>query len=139
MVSGNAAFEDYNVRFVTLLKTTDLATQRMNDLATFAANTPFELPSVVQADIVLQGFGFHSAEAAQKFKFSGGLPKIHEHDGKPAQGYGLFHNGKLVVFYTYECDLGNGWEDEEVHKDPKETRLKALQMGANMLQYVFLN
>jgi hypothetical protein len=75
----------------------------------------------------------------QKFKFSGGLPKIHEHNGKPAQGFGLFHNGKLVVFYTYECDLGNGWEDEEVHKDPKETRLKALQMGANMLQYVFLN
>jgi hypothetical protein len=75
----------------------------------------------------------------QKFKFSSGLPKIHEHDGKPAQGFGLFHNGKLVVFYTYECDLGNGWEDEEVHKDPKEVRLKALQMGANMLQYVFLN
>ncbi len=75
----------------------------------------------------------------QKFKFSSGLPKIHEHDGKPAQGFGIFHNGKLVVFYTYECDLGNGWEDEEVHNDPKEVRLKALQMGANMLQYVFLN
>ena len=71
MIGGNAAFEDYQVRFTTLLKSTELAKQRMSELATFAANTPFELPNVVQADIVLQGFGFHSAEAAKKFGFSG--------------------------------------------------------------------
>ncbi|MFN3528955.1 MAG: DUF4159 domain-containing protein [Bacteroidia bacterium] len=73
----------------------------------------------------------------QKFKFSNGLPKIHEHDGKPAQGFGLIHNGRLVVYYSYESDLGNGWEDREVHNNPEEVRLKALQMGANLLQYVF--
>ena len=71
MVGGNAAFEDYNVRFTTLLKSTDLAKQRMGELATFAANTPFDLPQVVQADLILQGFGFHSAEAATKFGYSG--------------------------------------------------------------------
>jgi hypothetical protein len=73
----------------------------------------------------------------QKFKFSNGLPKIHEHDGKPAQGFGLIHNGRLIVYYSYESDLGNGWEDREVHNNPQEVHLKALQMGANLLQYVF--
>jgi hypothetical protein len=73
----------------------------------------------------------------QKFDFPNGLPKIHEHDGKPAQGFGLIYNGRLILFYSYECDLGDGWEDQEVHKDSEPTRLKALQMGANLLQYVF--
>lgn len=73
----------------------------------------------------------------QKFKFPNGLPKIHEHDGKPAQGFGLFWEGKLVCFYTYECDLGDGWEDAAVHGNSEETRLKALRMGANLIQYVF--
>ncbi|MEI6173170.1 MAG: DUF4159 domain-containing protein [Bacteroidota bacterium] len=73
----------------------------------------------------------------QKYNFPNGLPKIHEHDGKPAQGYGLIYEGRLVVFYSYECDLGDGWEDPSVHGDSEPTRLKALQMGANMLQYVF--
>jgi hypothetical protein len=73
----------------------------------------------------------------QKFKFSNGLPKIHEHDGKPPRGYGLLWEGRLVVFYTHECDLGDGWEDPEVHKDPEEVRQKALQMGANLVQFVF--
>lgn len=72
----------------------------------------------------------------QKFEFKDGLPKIHEHDGKPAQGFGLIYNGRLVCFYSYECDLGDGWEDPEVHKDSPETRLKALKMGANLVQYV---
>lgn len=74
----------------------------------------------------------------QKFKFKSGLPKIHEHDGQPAQGFGIFHEGRLVVFYSYETDLGNGWEDPEIHKNPAALRLQALQMGANILQYVFL-
>jgi hypothetical protein len=73
----------------------------------------------------------------QQFKFPNGLPKIHEHDGKPAQGFGLIYEGRLVCFYSYETDLGDGWEDQEVHGNTEETRLKALRMGANLLQYVF--
>lgn len=73
----------------------------------------------------------------QKFDFPNGLPKIHEHDGKPAQGFGLIYQGKLVCFYDYECDLGDGWEDPTVHNDPQETRTKALKMGANIVQYAF--
>lgn len=72
----------------------------------------------------------------QKYQFNG-LPKIHEHDGKPAQGFGLFYQGRLVCFYSAECDLGDGWEDQSVHNDSPEIRLKALQMGANLLQFVF--
>ena len=73
----------------------------------------------------------------QKFSFPDGPPKIHEHDGKPPQGFGVFHEGRLVLYYTYETDLGNGWEDQIVHGNPEEVRLKALRMGANILQYVF--
>jgi hypothetical protein len=73
----------------------------------------------------------------QKYLFPNGLPKIHEHDNKPPQGFGLFYEGRLVCFYTYECDLGDGWEDYEVHKDSDATHTKALQMGANIIQYVF--
>lgn len=73
----------------------------------------------------------------QKYSFPNGLPKIHEHDEKPAQGFGLFWEGRLICFYSFECDLGDGWEDPEVHKDPEATRQKALQMGANLVQYVF--
>jgi hypothetical protein len=73
----------------------------------------------------------------QKYDFPNGLPKIHEHDGKPPQGFGLIWEGRLVCFYDYECDLGDGWEDPDVHKDSPEKRLKALQMGANLIQYVF--
>ncbi len=75
----------------------------------------------------------------QKFSFKKGLPKIHEHDGKPAQGFGIIYKGRLVVFYDYECDLGDGWEVAEVHHDPLEIRIKALQMGANILSYIFNN
>jgi Domain of unknown function (DUF4159) len=75
----------------------------------------------------------------QHFNFDYGLPKIHEHDGKPPQGFGLFHNGRLVVFYSYESDLGDGWEPEFVHKDPPEKRLAALQMGVNLLVYALTN
>jgi len=71
----------------------------------------------------------------QTFDFPKGLPKIHEHDNKPPQGLGLFHHGRLIVFYTYECDLGDGWENEEVHQDPLEVRTAALQMGTNIFIY----
>ena len=74
----------------------------------------------------------------QKFNFANGLPKIHEHDNKPPKGYGLIYKGRLVVFYSFETDLGDGWEDFEVHRDPPEKHLAALQMGANLVQYVFM-
>jgi len=73
----------------------------------------------------------------QKFTFENGLPKIHEHDGKPPQGFGIFIESRLVCFYDYECDLGDGWESYEVHKDSPATHLAALQMGANLISYVF--
>ena len=73
------------------------------------------------------------------YLFSGGLPKIHEHDGKRPQAFGIFIKNRLVLLYTYECDLGDGWEDTEVNNDPIEVREKALKMGANILNYVFNN
>ena len=73
----------------------------------------------------------------QKYTFKNGVPKIHEHDGKQAQAFGLIYKGRLVCFYTYESDLGDGWEDIDVHHDSKETHLKALQMGANIISYCF--
>jgi len=72
------------------------------------------------------------------FDFPNGLPKIHEHNGSPAQGFAIFYQGRMVVFYDYECDLGDGWEDPEVHHDSEEIRLKALRMGANILYYIFM-
>lgn len=82
---------------------------------------------------------FDHAIYHQKFKFPNGLPKVHEHDGKPPQGLGLIHEGRLVVFYSYECDLGNGWEDQRIHNDPEEKRQQALRMGANIISYCFTN
>jgi Domain of unknown function (DUF4159) len=73
----------------------------------------------------------------QKYNFPNGLPKIHEHDKKAPQAFGLFIEDRLAVFYDYECDLGDGWEDASVHKDSEIARTKALQMGSNLLQYVF--
>lgn len=74
---------------------------------------------------------------SQKYRFPEGLPKIHEHDAKPAQGFGLIYKGRLVCFYNYESDLGDGWEDRSVHNDPEDVRQKALQMGANIISFVF--
>ncbi|HPS83024.1 MAG TPA: DUF4159 domain-containing protein [Bacteroidales bacterium] len=73
----------------------------------------------------------------QQFEFADGLPKIHEHDAKPPKGYGIVVDGRIVLFYTHECDLGDGWESPDVHNDSQETRTKALQMGANIIRYVF--
>lgn len=73
------------------------------------------------------------------FSFPTGLPKIHEHEAKRPQAFGIFINNKLALLYTFECDLGDGWEDYEVHNDPKEIREKALKMGANIINYVFSN
>ena len=75
----------------------------------------------------------------QRFKFPEGMPKIHEHDKKPSQGFGLFYERRLVVFYDYETDLSDGWEDEIVHNNPKNVREKALKIGANIIEYAFKN
>jgi hypothetical protein len=73
------------------------------------------------------------------FSFPAGIPKIHEHEGKRAQAFGIFVENRLVLLYTFETDLGDGWEDPDVHNDPQEVRLKALKMGANILNYIFNN
>jgi len=70
-----------------------------------------------------------------KFEFSSGLPKVHEHDGKPPQAFGIFNEDRLMVLYTYECDLGDGWEDAEVHNDPEDVRTQALKMGVNIIYF----
>lgn len=74
-----------------------------------------------------------------QFEFPNGLPKIHEHDAQRPQALGIFENGRLLILYTVESDLGDGWESQEVHNDPEEIRLKALQMGANIIKYAFEN
>ena len=73
----------------------------------------------------------------QSYEFEKGLPKVHEHDNKAPQGFGLIYEGRLVCFYSYESDLGDGWEDQAVHKDSEDTRLKALKMGANIVKFAF--
>ncbi|MEC9158910.1 MAG: DUF4159 domain-containing protein [Bacteroidota bacterium] len=72
------------------------------------------------------------------YQFKNGLPKVHEHDNNTPLGLGLFYEGKLICFYDYECDLGDGWEDEEVHNDSEEIRTKALKMGANIVSYALM-
>ncbi|MCC1484195.1 DUF4159 domain-containing protein [Winogradskyella immobilis] len=73
------------------------------------------------------------------YDFPNGLPKIHEHDGKAPQAFGIFHESRLVLLFTFESDLGDGWEDTEVHNDPQEVRERALKMGANIIKYAFEN
>jgi hypothetical protein len=73
------------------------------------------------------------------YSFPNGLPKIHEHENNKPQAFGVFIEGRLVLLYTFECDLGDGWEDAEVHNDPIQVREKALKMGANIMNYVFKN
>jgi len=74
-----------------------------------------------------------------KFDFPNGLPKVHEHNASPSQAFGIIIDGRLICLYTFESDIGDGWEDAEVHNDSEEIRIKALQMGANILEYVFSN
>ncbi|HTN45261.1 MAG TPA: DUF4159 domain-containing protein [Flavipsychrobacter sp.] len=89
-------------------------------------------------ELSLQELPFSHPVYHQKFDFANGLPKIHEHDNKPPKGYGLIYKGRLVCYYSSETDLGDGWEDTEVHNDNPQKRLQALQMGANLIQYVFM-
>jgi hypothetical protein len=89
-------------------------------------------------DIDMVELPFNHPIYHQKFNFNNGLPKIHQHDGKSPRGFGWMYKGRLVCFYSTETDLNDGWEDPEVHKDPEEKRQQALQMGANIIQYVFM-
>ncbi len=100
---------------------------------------PYVRPALkkVFPELELAELPFTNAVYHQKFNFPNGLPKIHEHDKKPPKGYGLIYKGRLVCFYSYETDLGDGWEDFEVHRDPTEKHIAALQMGANLVQYAF--
>ncbi len=88
-------------------------------------------------DLEFTEFPFNHPIYHQQFDFPHGLPKIHRHNGKNAQGFGIIYKGRLVVFYDYECDLGDGWEDTEVHHDSQKKHMEALRMGANIVQYVF--
>lgn len=97
-----------------------------------------ELPKIFP-DKQLQEIGADHPIFREPFEFPEGLPKIHEHDGKRPQAFGYFHQGRLVLLFTVEADLGDGWEEPEVHNDPEEVRQKALQMGANIVNYAFKN
>lgn len=100
---------------------------------------PFVRPSMkkVFPELEFVELPFNHPIFHQKFSFPNGLPKIHSHDKKPAQGFGLIWQGKLICFYSFESDLGDGWEDQEVHRDPEEVRIQALRMGANIISYAF--
>lgn len=88
-------------------------------------------------NLPLQELGKEHPIFKQKFTFKEGLPKIHEHDGKAPQAFGITVDKRLVLLFTFESDLGDGWENKEIHNDPEEVRQKALQMGANIISYVF--
>jgi hypothetical protein len=98
---------------------------------------PFVRPALksVFPELDLVELPFNHPIYKQTYRFESGLPKIHEHDNQPPQGFGLLYEGRLVVFYTYECDLGDGWEDQSVHKNPQTIREQALKMGANILEF----
>ncbi len=90
-------------------------------------------------NIELDELGADHPIFSQKYEFLDGLPKIHEHEGKRPQALGITHEGRLLLLFTYESDLGDGWEDPSVHNDPEAIRTKALQMGANIISYAFKN
>lgn len=98
---------------------------------------PFIRPALkdVFPELELVELPFNHPIYKQSYLFENGLPKIHEHDNQPPQGFGLIYEGRLVVFYTFECDLGDGWEDQAVHKDAQSVREQALKMGANIIEF----
>ena len=100
---------------------------------------PYVRPSMkkVFPELELVELPFEHEVYHQSFEFKTGLPKIHLHDDKPAQGFGLIWEGRLVCYYSYESDLGDGWEDPQVHRDPENKRRAALRMGANLIQFAF--
>jgi hypothetical protein len=97
----------------------------------------FKAMTVVFPDLKWEKIPFTHPIYHQKYQFSQGLPKIHAHDGKAPEGYGLILKGRMVAFFSVESDLGDGWENPEVHGDSQELHQKALEMGANIVQFVF--
>lgn len=97
-----------------------------------------ELAKIFPEKIMKELPGDHPIFSIQ-FDFPRGLPKIHEHDRSRPQAFGIEHDGRLVLLYTFESDLGDGWENPEIHNDPQDVRLRALRMGANIIKYVFEN
>ncbi len=100
---------------------------------------PFIRPAMKQVfpELTFVELPFDHPVYRQTFQMARGLPKIHKHDEKPAQGFGLIYRGRLVCFYSFETDLGDGWEDADVHNDTPEARESALRMGANLVEYAF--
>ncbi len=100
---------------------------------------PFVRPSMkkVFPELEFKELPFDHPIYKAAFPFDNGLPKIHKHDDKPAQGFGLIWEGRLVCYYSYETDLGDGWEDQVVHKDSQEKRIQSLRMGANIVKFAF--
>ena len=100
---------------------------------------PFIRPAMKQVfpELEFVELPFDHPVYRQRFTFERGVPKIHKHDEKPAQGFGLIYEGRLVCFYSYESDLGDGWEDADVHDDAPEVRERALQMGANLVEFAY--
>lgn len=97
-----------------------------------------ELKKVFPKDELVE-LPFNHKIYSSHFVFPNGLPKVHEHDGKPAQGYGLFHNGRMCVFYTYETNPSDGWADPEIHNNTPEKREKAFQIGTNIIVFALTN
>jgi hypothetical protein len=100
---------------------------------------PYVRPALKQVfpELTLVEVPFSHPVYHQTFEFKNGLPKIHEHEKKAPKGYGLIYKGRLVCYYSFETDLGDGWEDPDVHRDTPQKRTEALQMGANLVQYAF--
>jgi Domain of unknown function (DUF4159) len=148
---GSAAIFNYPYLFLTGHGNLTFSNEEANNLRTYLQGggflhicdnyglNPYVRPEMkkVFPELDFVEIPFDHAIYHQTYSFNAGLPKVHEHDGKPPKGYGLILNGRIVCFYDFECDLGNGWEDREVYNDPEQIRTKALQMGANILEYTF--
>ncbi len=100
---------------------------------------PFIRPSIkkIFPDLTLTELPFNHPVFHQKFNFPKGLPKVHEHDSRPPQAFGIFFKGRLVCLYLYQSNISDGWESPSVHKDPEELRIQSLRMGANIIQFAF--
>jgi len=146
---GSTEIHSYPFLFLTGHGTITANNSEIRNLRTYLENGGFlyvdddygldeHIRSVLTAvfpDEELLELPFNHPIYKQVFEFKNGLPKIHEHDNQNPKGFGLFRNGKLVVFYTYESNLADGWADPEVHNDPPEVRTSALKMGVNILVY----
>lgn len=146
---GSAEIHSYPFLFLTGHGTITANNTEVRNLRTYLENGGFlyvdddygldehirDLLTRVFPDEQLLELPFNHPIYSQVFNFPNGLPKIHEHDNESPRGFGLFRNGKLVVYYTYESNLGDGWADPEIHNNPTEVRENAMKMGVNILVY----